>query len=84
MHIIRSFPIAFLLLAVVSGCATSPIIDGVTPNSISIRSYPWSSSAAEATETAQNHCLAYGKNAELTSRDQIKGGWWAMNFRCAD
>ena len=84
MYIIRSFLIAFLLLAAISGCATSPIIDGATPKSISIRYDQWLVSATQATETAQNHCLAYGKNAELTSRNQFGGGWMVMNFRCAD
>lgn len=75
------FFLACLLLAV-SGCA--PIIDSATPNSISIRSNPWASSAAEATAMAQAHCLKYDKNAELTSRNQVKGGAWALNFRCAN
>ena len=75
------FFLACLLLAV-SGCA--PIIDSATPNSISIRSFPSSDGANEATAIAQNHCQQYDKNAELTSRNQIKGGYWALTFRCAD
>ena len=76
--------LACLTLTIVSACATSPIIDGATPKSISIRYDPWVVSATEATVTAQDHCLAYGKNAELTSRNQFGGGWMVMNFRCAD
>lgn len=72
---------AIVLLAVVYGCARTPIVDGATPGGISIRYDPVLVSGGQAAERAQTHCQKYGTNAELTSRNDFRT-WMIMNFRC--
>lgn len=72
---------ALLAVVLATGCATAPVVDFSTPESISVRYDPVLVSPQEAGATAQSHCQGHGKNAAIVSRQQM-GGWQVMNFDC--
>jgi len=65
-----------------SACATAPITDFASPASISIRYDPFLVRAAEVGVEAQAHCQEYNKNAAVTDRSSLGGGWEVMTFDC--
>ena len=74
--------IIILVALVVAGCATVPVVDFATPESISIRYDAFLVNPREAGNVAQQHCQKYEKNAAIIDRSEDSEGWSIMSFDC--
>ena len=72
------------LCLVLAGCAFDPIVDVITPTSISVKHCCVGGTAAKATVVAEDHCASYGKAATLMtqSKDSERSDWTTLIFHC--
>ncbi len=71
-----------VLLLTLTGCALSPVVDSVTPRSITISYNPNWMSRQDVAGMAQSHCSAQGLNAEQVSTS-MRPGYLVTGWRCA-